>query len=112
MRKGHFVGGLVTFLIGLVLTFLYRAHVMEWLKGAIQPIFILIGLTALSSVIFGRTSLKKTNLVLGVVFLVVGLYGFYEEYHTVKDFISGLMPPFLIIVGLISLAYGIRKLTT
>lgn len=111
MRKGHIVGGLVAFIIGSVLTFLYRAHVMEWLKGAIQPIFILIGLTALSSVIFGRTALKKTNLILGAVFLVVGLYGFYEEYHAVKDFISGLMPPFLIILGLISLAYGIRKLT-
>ena len=112
VRKGHFIGGLITFHLGLVLTIYYRAHVLELLKGALQPVFIIIGLIALSSVIFDRTLFKKTNLVLGALFLIIGLYGFYEEYHTVKDFISGVMPPFLIIVGIISLAYGIRKLTT
>ena len=111
MRKGHIIGGLVVFGIGLFLLYLNSAVVAEFMKGIVQPTLILLGLLCLAAAIFGRNDFKKINAVAAVIFLVIGLYGLYDEYYAVLDFFSGFIPIFLIVGGMISLVCGIKKLT-
>jgi len=111
MRKGHIIGGLVVFAIGLFLLYLNSAVVAEFMKGIVQPTLILLGLLCLAAAIFGRNDFKKINAVAAVIFLVIGLYGLYDEYYAVLDFFSGFIPIFLIVGGMISLVCGIKKLT-
>ena len=111
MRKNHIIGGLIVFGAGMFLLYLYSPYVGELIKGAIQPILIVIGLVAMAAAILGDRGFKKTNLVVAGIFLFLGLYGLYEEYYAVMDFLNGLFPPLLIVVGLVSVFHGIKKLT-
>ena len=110
MRKNHIIGGLIVFGLGLFLLYLYSPYMVEFLKGAMQPILILFGLVALAAGIFGDKNFKKVNFVVAAVFLFLGLYGLYDEYYTVVDFFNGLIPPLLVVIGLVSVVHGIRKL--
>ena len=111
MRKNHIIGGLIVFGLGLFLLYLYSPYVVEFMKGVLQPVLILIGLVALAAGIFGSNDFKKVNFVVAAVFLFLGLYGLYDEYYAVMDMFYGVMPPLLIVAGLVSVAHGIRKLT-
>ncbi|MBF0495945.1 MAG: hypothetical protein HQK58_05130 [Deltaproteobacteria bacterium] len=108
MRKNHVIGGLITFGLGLFLAYLYNLQVVEVIKGAAQPILIIIGLLALAAAIFGDSRFNKINYALAAVFLCVGLYGVYDEYYATLDFLSGFFPPALILVGLVGVAHGIK----
>ncbi|MBF0529950.1 MAG: hypothetical protein HQK55_11905 [Deltaproteobacteria bacterium] len=110
MRAKHIAGGLVSFGLGLFLAFLYSPQVVEFIKAAIQPVLILIGLMALAAVVFGRTTFKKVNLALAVVTLALGFYGLYDEYYAVKDFFSGFITILLLVMGFVSVAHGIKRL--
>ena len=111
MRPKHVVVALTIFGFGLFLTFLYILYVVEFLKGMAQPIFIVIGLTALTAALFNTPKLmKKVNLVVGVLFTAVGCYGIYDEYYATMDFLRGLLPIFLIVGGLTALIHGINKI--
>ncbi|MBF0515212.1 MAG: hypothetical protein HQK81_14285 [Desulfovibrionaceae bacterium] len=112
MRLNHFIAGLLMFGMGLFLAFYYSPLVVEFIKGAIQPVAIVFGLLALLSVVFDRTPFKKTNIVIAVVFLLVGGYGLFaggDEYIATKDFCVGLFPIAMIVFGLLSVLHGIRK---
>ncbi len=111
MRKNHVIGGLIVFGLGLFLVYLYSPYIVEFIKGALQPILILFGLVALAAGIFGNKTFMKMNFIVAAVFLFLGLYGLYDEYYAVADFFSGVIPPLLIVVGLVSVVHGIRKLT-
>ena len=111
MRKNHIIGGLIVFALGLFLLYLFSPYVVELIKGAIQPALILIGLIALAAAILGDNDFKKINFIVAAVFLLLGLYGLYDEYYAVMDFFYGLLPPLLIVVGLVSVFHGIKKLT-
>lgn len=111
MRKNHIIGGVVSFSAGLFLLYLYGPYVVELIKGALQPVLILIGLAALAAGILGKRALRKTNFIAAALFLVLGLYGLYDEYYAVMDFLYGLMPPLLVAVGIVSIVHGIKKLT-
>jgi uncharacterized membrane protein len=111
MRKNHIIGGVIVYGVGIFLVYLYRPYVIEFVKGAIQPIFILISLVAMAATIFGNRKLRKINLTVFIVFLFLGLYGFYDEYYAVVDFFNGLLPPLLVATGLIAVVQGIKKLT-
>lgn len=111
MRKGHIIGGLIVFGIGLFLLYLNSAVVAEFIKGIMQPILILLGLLCLTAAIFAENEFKKINAAAAVIFLVIGLFGLYDEYYAVLDFFSGFIPVFLIVCGMISLVYGFKKLT-
>ncbi len=108
MRKGQIIGGLTVFGIGLFLLYLNSAIVAEFIKGIVQPIFILLGLLCLAAAIFAGNDFKKINAVAAVLFLAVGLYGLWDEYYAVLDFVSGFTPVFFIVCGTISLDYGIK----
>ncbi|MBF0498275.1 MAG: hypothetical protein HQK58_17150 [Deltaproteobacteria bacterium] len=108
MRKNHVIGGLITFGLGLFLAYLYSPQVVEVIKGSVQPIFIIIGLLALAAAIFGESHFKKINYAVATAFLCLGLYGLYDEYYAVLDFLSGFFPPALILAGLVGVAHGIK----
>jgi ABC-type proline/glycine betaine transport system permease subunit len=108
MRKGHIIGGLTVFGIGLFLLYLNSAIVAEFIKGLVQPVLILLGLICLAAAIFARNDFKKINGVAAVIFLAVGLYGLWDEYYAVLDFVSGFTPVLFIVCGTISLVYGVK----
>lgn len=110
MRRNHVIGGMVVFSTGLFLCYHYSPYVVETIKGALQPILILIGLTALAAGILGNSNLRKGNFIAASIFLILGLYGLYDEYYAVVDFLYGMMPPLLILGGMLSIVYGIKKL--
>jgi hypothetical protein len=76
-----------------------------------QPLLIIIGLLALGAAIVGEKAFRRMNFVVSAIFLLLGLYGLYDEYYAVKDFFYGLLPPLLIVAGLVSVVQGIKKLT-
>jgi hypothetical protein len=111
MRKDHIIGGLMVFSLGLFLVYLNTVFVVQFIKGLIQPLFILLGATAAAATFFSNRKFRTINLGLAVVFLGIGLYGLYDEYYTVIDFFHGLFPLLFIIGGLISVIHGLRKLS-
>jgi hypothetical protein len=110
MRKEHIIGGLIVFSVGLFFCYMNLVYVVQFLKGMLQPLFIVIGITAAIAAVLGNRKLRSINMGLAAIFLVLGFYGLYDEYYNVMDFFSGLLPPVLILVGLISAVHGIRKL--
>ena len=111
MRKNHIIGGLTTFSAGLFLLYFFSPYVVELIKGATQPTLVLIGLLAMAAALFGNKEFKKINMMVSAIFLVLGLYGLYDEYYAVVDFFYGLIPPLLVVAGLVSIFHGIKKLT-
>ncbi|HIJ76389.1 MAG TPA: hypothetical protein HPP81_06695 [Deltaproteobacteria bacterium] len=110
MRKNHIAGGLIVFSLGLFLVYLNTPFVVQFIKGLLQPLFILVGAVAGIAAVLGDRTLRNINLGVAVVFLFVGLYGLYDEYYTVVDFFHGLYPPLFIVAGLLSVIHGIKKL--
>ncbi len=108
MRKGHIILGLTVFGIGLFLLYLNSAIVAEFIKGLVQPVLILLGLLCLAAALFARDDFKKINAVAAVLFLAVGIYGLWDEYYAVLDFVSGLTPLLFLVCGTICLVYGIK----
>ncbi len=111
MRKNHIIGGVVVFSAGLFLLYHYSPYVVELIKGAIQPLLIAIGLVALTAGILGNRELRKANFIMAALLLILGLYGLYDEYYAVIDFFYGVMPPLLVVGGIVSIVYGVKKLT-
>ncbi len=57
-----------------------------------------------------KMSLKqKFHFVVGILALAVGIYGFYDEYFNVIDFIKGSTPIIFIVCGVIALVAGVSK---
>ncbi|MGK5083004.1 hypothetical protein WDW37_06835 [Bdellovibrionota bacterium FG-1] len=57
----------------------------------------------------GMTMRQKAHLAIGVVALVLGIYGVYDEYFNVIDFLKGASPLIFIAVGLVALVAGLTK---
>lgn len=100
----------MVFSLGLFLVYMNIAFVVQFFKGLLQPVFILIGATAAAAAFLSNPKFRNINLVVAVVFLGIGLYGLYDEYYTVVDFLHGLFPPLFIVGGLVCVIYGIKKL--
>ncbi|MBF0228347.1 MAG: hypothetical protein HQK63_01945 [Desulfamplus sp.] len=110
MRKAHIIAGLTIFALGLFLAYMNSAMVVEFIKGAIQPITIILGFVALASALLGKKAYRTINSVLAGLLLAVGFYGLYDEYYAVLDFFYGFFPIFFVCAGSVSLVYGIMKL--
>lgn len=111
MRRNHVIGGLLVFSVGLFMLYLFNPYVVEMIKGALQPALIAVGLMAVAAAALGNREFKKMNLIVAVIFLLLGLYGIYDEYYAVLDFFYGMSPPLLVVAGLVSVVHGIKKLT-
>ena len=110
MRKNHIIGGLIVFSTGLFLLYFFSPYVVELFKGAMQPLLIFIGLVAMGATILGKKAFRRINFFVAVVFLILGLYGLYDEYYAVLDFFHGLFPLLFLVAGITLVIYGIKKL--
>lgn len=111
MRKNHIIGGSGVFALGLLLLYFFGPYTIEFLKGALQPVLILIGLVAAAAVFMGNEEFRKVNIFVAVIFLFLGFYGLYDEYYAVIDLICGIFPPLFIAIGLVAVIHGIGKLS-
>ncbi|MEI8346926.1 MAG: hypothetical protein WCG27_05635 [Pseudomonadota bacterium] len=54
---------------------------------------------------------RKIHVGIGVFFLVNGIYGVYDEYISVIDFLKGASPLIFLAIGGVALVAGITKVT-
>jgi hypothetical protein len=47
------------------------------------------------------------TIILGLFFIALGIWGLFDEYYYVADFIKGGLPIFLVLSGLIALLAGV-----
>ena len=47
------------------------------------------------------------NIILGLFFIALGVWGFFDEYYYVADFLKGGIPILLMLSGLIAALAGI-----
>lgn len=114
MRKGHIISGLIIFSLGLFFVYLNSVLVVTLIKGAVQPLFILIGLALLAAAVFAKKEYRTVNSILAAIFLLIGFYGIFaggDEYYATLDFFNGFLPILLIGAGAASLVHGIKELT-
>jgi hypothetical protein len=110
-RPNHIIGGLLIFAIGLFIGLMNILYVVEFIKGGLQPLFIIIGLAAATAAIFhSQKSIRPLNIVVAVLFIFLGAFGVYDEYFATMDFLNGILPLALIFGGLASLIHGIKRL--
>ncbi len=109
MRRWLVASGLVA--LGLGVFGIYDDYfvVIEFIKGAIQPVTALLGFVALVSGLLGRKA-KIPQVSAGLVLLGFGAYGFYDEYFAVIDFMKGAIPPVLLAGGMVSVVSGVQRL--
>ena len=110
MRLAHIIGGQILFGLGLFLVYLNSAVVVEVFKGAIQPVIILLGLLAFAAAVFGKKDFRKINATIAGVLIVLGIFGLYDEYYAVVDFLHGFIPLFLFVTGIVAVISGIKQL--
>ncbi|HEY3359027.1 MAG TPA: hypothetical protein VGQ83_37600 [Polyangia bacterium] len=109
MRPVHILGGAVAFGVGLWGIYDEYFVTIEFLKGAMQPITALIGLVA---VIAGMARVRPSagHIVFGLVLLSLSIYGFYDEYYAVIDFLKGALPLAMVGAGCVAVASGVNRL--
>lgn len=108
-RWPHLLGGVIA--LGLGIFGLYDEYftVIEFFKGAVQPLLSFAGLIAILAGILG-TKRRIGQVVLGLVLLGVGIYGFFDEYYATLDFFKGSVPVALLIAGTMSVVAGVKLL--
>lgn len=52
---------------------------------------------------------RKVHLFIGVFALFNGIYGIYDEYYNVIDFLKGAGPLIFIFIGIVALVAGLTK---
>jgi hypothetical protein len=46
------------------------------------------------------------NIILGLFFLALGIWGLFDEYYYVADFVKGSLPILLMLAGLVAMLAG------
>lgn len=109
MRSAHVCGGALAFALGLLGIYDEYFVVVEFLKGMLQPATAALGLLAVLSGM-GRFRPSTAHIVAGLVLMAVSVYGFYDEYYAVIDFLKGALPLGMVGSGSIAVASGVRRL--
>lgn len=109
MRGWQLAGGAVA--LGLGLLGLYDEYfvVVEFIKGSLQPLLACIGFVAILAGVFSQ-QVRLGQVAIGLVLMGLGIYGFYDEYFAVLDFLKGAVPPLLLLSGLVTVIAGVRQL--
>lgn len=111
MRYNHVIAGMILFGTGLFLALYNILYVVEFIKGGLQPVFLMIGLAAAGAAVFHpHKTNRKVNIGVAILFLFVGGYGVYDEYFATMDFLSGILPLLMLVGGFLSLLHGISRL--
>lgn len=111
MKPKHIIVGLSVFAVGLFLFLQNILYCVEFIKGGTQPILLTIGLAAAAAAVFPSNKTNRTfNIIVAVIFLMVGGYGVYDEYYATMDFLNGLFPPLMVAIGFVSLTHGVARL--
>ncbi|MBF0106077.1 MAG: hypothetical protein HQM16_12210 [Deltaproteobacteria bacterium] len=110
-RKFHLVFGIIMLALGLYGIYDESMNTVDCLIGIIQPLMVVAGLVVIFVGIY-KSEHKKPLVAIGVALFIVGLYGLYDEWYTIVDFVLGLYPPLIIIGGAFALVVGVRKLKT
>ncbi len=109
MRSPLLFGGVIALGLGVFGIYDEYFTVIEFIKGVMQPIFVFGGLTAILSGLL-TSKLKIVHVVLGVVSLGLGIYGFFDEYYATLDFFKGSVPLAMLFVGMVSVVAGVKKI--
>ena len=109
MQPAHMVAGTLAFGLGLLGIYDESFVVIEFLKGFMQPATAVVGLIA---VIAGacRTRPRPGHIGAGLVLLGLAVYGFYDEYYAVLDFLKGSVPLAMVGAGSVAVMSGIHRL--
>jgi len=109
MKKWHVLGGATALGLGVYGVYDEYFVVVEFIKGSLQPLLVLAGLAALLAGVFAAR-LRTGHVVAGLLLLGVGVYGFFDEYYATLDFFKGVVPPLLLIIGMVSVVSGVKQL--
>ena len=109
IQKWSLAGGSAALAFGLYGIFDEYFAVVEFIKGFIQPVAAAVGCVMIMAGLLSYKP-KIVHAAVGLVLLGIGIYGFYDEYYATLDFFKGAIPPILLIVGMISVASGVRQL--
>jgi len=110
MRILFLVGGAIALGLGIFGVFDEYFTVVEFIKGFMQPLLVIVGLVAILAGLLG-VKLRIGHIVFGVVLLGLGIYGFFDEYYASLDFLKGSVPLAMLLVGITAVVAGVRKLT-
>lgn len=108
-RWPHIIGGVLALGLGVYGVYDEYFTVIEFIKGAVQPVLAFVGVVALLAGILS-VKVKASHVVLGLVLLGVGIYGFFDEYYATLDFFKGSVPIALLIAGALSVVSGVKLL--
>jgi len=111
MRWRHILAGLTLFGMGLFCTYMFSPLAVQCVKGAAQPIMLMLGLLSGLSALLGRTRWRKSHGAAAILLLGVGGYGIYDEYLATKDFLLGFLPLAAAGLGCLAIGRGLRRLT-
>jgi hypothetical protein len=59
--------------------------------------------------VMSMSTKRKAHLILGIFALTVGIYGVYDEYFNVIDFLKGASPLIFIAIGIVAVVAGLTK---
>ncbi len=109
MRTAHVVGGAAALGLGVLGIYDEYFLVVEFLKGMLQPLLAVVGLIA---VVAGTARFRPSasHIVSGLVLLAVAVYGFYDEYYAVLDFVKGALPLGMVGAGSVAVLSGVQRL--
>ncbi len=108
-RWPHILGGIFSLGLGIYGAFDEYFTVVEFIKGVVQPVLAFSGIVAIMAGILS-TKVHFGHVVIGLVLLGVGIYGFFDEYYATLDLIKGSVPIALLFVGSLSVVSGVKML--
>lgn len=109
MRRWLIPAGAVALGVGIFGVYDEYFVFVEFLKGSMQPGAAFAGLVAILAGLFSRRQ-RLGQVILGVALLGIGIYGYFDEYFAVLDFIKGAVPPVLLLAGITAVVTGVKRL--
>ncbi len=103
------LAGALVFGLGLIGVYDEYFVVIEFIKGLLQPATAAIGLLAVISGI-ARLKPSAAHIAGGLALLCLAVYGFYDEYYAVLDFVKGSVPIGMVGVGSVAVVSGVNRL--
>lgn len=109
MRITHIAFGAAALAFGVWGIYDEYYTVVELVKGALQPLLAFGGLVnILSGLLALKTKIRRV--IIGLLLLGLGVFGFFDEYYAVLDLLKGAVPPALLLVGAVAVVSGVKSL--